>query len=98
MGTVRGDSSVAGEGRVVGVPKCAKKVFGVPKFHSWGKCTMTLTNINSDWLSNTCVLYWVILRGSPLSASWGVIYSIIRIIMGPSYVHQLLWGIALVTT
>ena len=33
---------VAGEGRVV----------GVPKFHSWGKCTMPLTNINSDWMSN----------------------------------------------
>ena len=40
---VRGDSSVAGEGRVV----------GVPKFHSWGKCTMPLMNINSDWMSNT---------------------------------------------
>ena len=35
---VRGDSSVAGE--------------GVPKFHSWGKRTMPLTNINSDWMSN----------------------------------------------
>ena len=39
---MRGDSGVAGEGRVV----------GVPKFHSWGTCTMTLTNINSDWMSN----------------------------------------------
>ena len=39
---MRGDSGVAGEGRVV----------GVPKFHSWGKCTMPLTNINSDWMSN----------------------------------------------
>ena len=29
---MRGDGGVAGEGRVV----------GVPKFHSWGKCTMTL--------------------------------------------------------
>ena len=38
---MRGDSGVAGEGRV-----------GVPKFHSWGKCTMPLTNINSDWMSN----------------------------------------------
>ena len=36
---MRGDSGVAGEGRVV----------GVPKFHSWGKCTMPLTN---DWMSN----------------------------------------------
>ena len=31
---MRGDSGVAGEGRVV----------GVPKLHSWGKCTMPLTN------------------------------------------------------
>ena len=35
---MRGDSGVAGEGRDV----------GVPNFHSWGKCTMPLTNINSD--------------------------------------------------
>ena len=51
---MRGDSGVAGEGRVV----------GVPKFHSWGKCTMPLTNINSDWmftLPPAYVLYWVIL-------------------------------------
>ena len=39
---MRGDGGVAGEGRVV----------GVPKFHSWGKYTMPLTNINSDWMSN----------------------------------------------
>ena len=47
---MRGDSGVAGEGRVV----------GVPKFHSWGKCTMPLMNINSDWMFNAspaCVLY-----------------------------------------
>ena len=31
---MRGDSGVAGEGRVV----------GIPKFHSWGTCTMPLTN------------------------------------------------------
>ena len=31
---MRGDGSVAGEGRVV----------GVPKFHSCGKCTVILTN------------------------------------------------------
>ena len=35
---VRGEGGVAGEGRVV----------AFPKFHSWGKCTMPLTNINSD--------------------------------------------------
>ena len=28
------------------------RVVGAPKFHSWGKCTMPLTNINSDWMSN----------------------------------------------
>ena len=39
---MRGDSGVAGEGRVV----------AVPKFHSWGKCTMPVTNINSDCMSN----------------------------------------------
>ena len=39
---MRGDSGVADEGRVV----------GLPKFHSWDKCTMPLLNINSDWMSN----------------------------------------------
>ena len=39
---MRGDGGVAGEGRVI----CA------PKFHSWGRCTMPLTNINSGWMSN----------------------------------------------
>ena len=34
---MRGDGGVAGEGRVV-----------IPKFHSWGKCAMPLTNIDSD--------------------------------------------------
>ena len=38
---MRGEGGIAGEGRVV----------GAPKFHSWGKCTMPLTNINSDWIS-----------------------------------------------
>ena len=55
---MRGDSGVAGEGRVV----------GVPKFHSWGKCTMPLTNINSDCTSNASsgqhILFLFILRGS----------------------------------
>ena len=40
---MRGDGGVSGEGRVV----------GVPKFHYWGKCTMLLTNIQSDLMSNT---------------------------------------------
>ena len=53
---MRVDSGVAGEGKVV----------GVPKFHSWGKCTMPLTNIDSDWMSNAssglCIilLYYII--------------------------------------
>ena len=77
-----GESGVAGEGTVV----------GVPKFHSWGKCTMPLTNINSDWMSNAscglCInLYYLYyLHGSLILhlgvkhimrvlyfASWGVI-------------------------
>ena len=48
---VRGKGGVAGE----------KKLVGVPKFHSWGKCTIPLTNIHSDWMSNTssglCINY-----------------------------------------
>ena len=63
---MRGDSGVAGEGRVV----------GIPKFYSRSKCTMPLMNINSDWISNASsgpciiyvIIYWVILyiylRGS----------------------------------
>ena len=48
-----GDGGVAGEGRI----------FGLPKFHSWAKCTMPLTKINSDWMSmlpliNTSPLRW----------------------------------------
>ena len=39
---VRDEGGVAGEGSVV----------GLPKFHSWDKCTMPLTNINSDCMSN----------------------------------------------
>ena len=59
---MRGEGGVAGEGRVV----------GAPKFHSWGKCTMPLMNINSDWMSNAssglCInLYYV----GPLSCILG---------------------------
>ena len=39
---MRGESGAAGKGRVV----------IVPKFHSWGKCAMPLTNNNSDWMCN----------------------------------------------
>ena len=46
-----GEGGVAGEGRVV----------GLPKFHSWGNCTIPLMNINSDWMSNAssglCIIY-----------------------------------------
>ena len=44
---MRGDRGVAGEGRVA----------GIPKFHSWGKYTMPLTNINSDWMSNASSVF-----------------------------------------
>ena len=65
---MRGEGGVAGEGRVV--------------VHSWGKCTMPLTNINSDWMSNASpglcinlhfyiVLYCIIYAGLYF-ASWGV--------------------------
>ena len=64
---MRGDSGVAGEGTV----------FGVPKFHSWGKCTMSLTNINSDWMSNassslcTILCYMILYYAGPLSCILG---------------------------
>ena len=63
---MRGDGGVAGEGRVV----------GVPKFHSGGKCTMPFTNINSDWLSNASfglriILYYLYYAGLYV-ASWRV--------------------------
>ena len=51
---MRGDGGVAGEGRVI----------GVPKFHSWGKFIMPLTNISSDWMSNAssglCIIYIIL--------------------------------------
>ena len=57
---MRGESGVVGEGRVV----------GVPKFHSWGKCTMPLTNINSDWMSNAssglCINLFILYYAGPL--------------------------------
>ena len=40
---MRGDGGVAGEERVV----C------LAMFHPWVKCTILITNINSDWMSNT---------------------------------------------
>ena len=57
---MKGEGGVAGEGRVV----------GVPKFHSWGKCSMLLTNINSDWISNAssglCINLHYIIYAGPL--------------------------------
>ena len=64
---MRGESGVAGEGRVV----------ALPKFYSRGKCTMPLTNINSDWTYNAfsglCInllLIYIIYAG-PLSCILG---------------------------
>ena len=42
---MRGDSGVADEGRVV----------GVPTFHSWGKRTILLTYITSNASSGQCI-------------------------------------------
>ena len=54
---MRVEGGVAGEGRVV----------DLPKFHSWGRCTMPLANINSGWMSNAssglCIILGY-LRGS----------------------------------
>ena len=57
------DIGVAGEGRVV----------GIPKFHSWVKYTMPLTNINPDWMSNAstglCIIYfYYIINSSKVTA------------------------------
>ena len=52
LGTRLGrQSGVAGEGRVV----------GIPKFYSWSECTMPLMNINSDWMSNASSGLFIIL-------------------------------------
>ena len=55
-----GDGGVAGEGRVV----------SLPKFHSWGKCAIALMNINSDWMSNASSGLRIIYTG-PLSCILG---------------------------
>ena len=64
---MRGEGGVAGEGRAV----------GVPKFHSWGKCTMPLTNINSDWMPNAssglCINLHYLFTQVLYFTSWGVI-------------------------
>ena len=62
---VRGDGGVAGEGRAV----------GIPKFHSWGKCTMPLTNINSDWMSKASsglrIMLYYLYYADPLNCILG---------------------------
>ena len=58
---MRGDDGAAGEERVV----------GVPKFHSWGKRTMPLMNINSD--SFLWPAYYINYAG-PLSCILGCNY------------------------
>ena len=65
---MRGEIGVAGEGRVV----------GVPKFHSWGKCTMQLTSVKSDWISNNassglCINLFILFMQVLYFASLGVI-------------------------
>ena len=75
---VRGDS-VAGEGRVV----------GVPMLHSWGKCTMPLMNINSDWMSNAssglCIILHYIFTWVLYFTSWGVHSSFYSSIQPPTH-------------
>ena len=66
-GRTYSSSLQASEGRVV----------GVPKFHSWGKCTMPLTNINSDWMFNASsglciILVSYIIYAGPLSCILGL--------------------------
>ena len=62
---MRGEGGVAGE----------RKVVDLPKFHSWGKCAMPLTNINSDWISNAssglCIILGCLCYVGPLSCILG---------------------------
>ena len=73
---MRGDSGVASEGRVI----------GVPNFHSWGKCTMPLTNINSDWMFNASsslciILVILVIYAGPLSCILGCNITLYYIIL-----------------
>ena len=64
-----------GEGGVAG----KENLVGTPKFHSWSNCTMPLTNVQSDWMSNTfsglCILTYSMFFPNPSVkfASWGVV-------------------------
>ena len=85
---MRGEGGVAGE----------ESVGGVPKFHSWDKCTMPLMNINSDWMSNASsglslyyiILYYIILY-------YIILYYIILYYIILYYIKQVLyfasWGV-----
>ena len=82
---MRGDGGVASEGRVV----------GVPKFHSWGKYTMPLTNINSDWMSNAssglCIIYiilFILYYVGPLSCILGCNYLYSSKVTTPQDAHR----------
>ena len=64
---MRGKGGVAGEGRVV----------GVPKFHFWGMCTLLLMNLNSTQigcptLPLACLLF-IYITQVLYFPSWGVI-------------------------
>ena len=68
---MRGEGCVAGEGYVAG----EGELVGVPKFHSRCKCTTSLTNIRSDWMSNAssslCIILQVVVKCIPLNVCHG---------------------------
>ena len=77
---MRGDSGAAGEGRVV----------GIPKFHPWGKFTMPLTNINSDWMSKAssdlCIILVILIilyHAGPLSCILGCNFQLLHTVNIP---------------
>ena len=85
-----GEGSVAGEGRVV----------GVPMFHSWGKCTMPLMNINSDRMSNAssglCVNLSILVTRSLfhiLGCKYRAIHNTCNHLEGGYYVYTLVLSI-----
>ena len=89
---VRGDSGVAGEGRVV----------GLPKFYSWDKCTMPLMNINSDWMSNAssglCIILHYLFTQVLYFPSWDVMNVTLPLLitdLGQWECEQILWRLFL---
>ena len=85
---MRGDCGVAGEGRLV----------GVPKFQSWGKCTMPINEyqLRSDVQRYFWPVYYIRLcyiYMDPLIPSWGVILSYTKatpneiIVSHPDFCH-----------